>query len=1069
MRIRDQLVSPENLAWAWQKARRLYQGADGPIDIAEVAAFELDLENQLAKIGSDFQNLTYRPRPLTLLPQPKKPDENGNPRLRQSFHVDVRDQVAWIALTNVVGPILDSQMPAWSYGHRLYKAAWFEEQSDGASLLKLGPYRHSSGALYRKFKHSWPLFRRHISLTARLMVSALKDDDQLDSSEKSALNYADRPKYLTKQYWPTTDSNYLYYASIDLEQFYPKISKPAVLRGFEKYLPDYQGDQWVRTLISRMLTFTIKEAGSCLLGDEVVQPTTYKGSFEGIPTGLMVAGFLSNVAMLPLDAWTERQISKSKRIAQFRFVDDHAILAYDFEELRAWIRKYERALARLGIGPVISETKFDPKSMAEARKRSADPSIVAESAAASKIDGSHPSRLMTKTLALVSELAGADFDILSEDSRGQRLRELEWLLLADLPDREIRADTRAAFAAGRIASLVPIATGPSIELLKAWREVARLKLVPASKLAKIEGVDELEIAKSQVKVHEIIDRNKFMRNVDHYFKLVIQAFYEHPDKPRLFLRVLDYCRVTGHSGTSEILRWLASEGDGAHATLAEYLRPLAIQAIAKHIATAVVDSTDPRLLNRQKRAAGRYLRHMTHAGVRPLLVKLVLMGKGGKASDAARSNFYAACAAATDAVGSQARRPILHARFNALMREVGAPQLTAASSTWVRKTGSSIGVWVHWLDATMGHRGLEPGPNWYRTAAKHDPDLKSDWQSLRKGADVLPNSQGEYALSDGVRKLTKGDAGWLLDLTSSSFSPHPLESTPRTRVVTQLIHHLRSNGLRSDYVSGVEWIAQLREIKAANGHDPRASEWTALEVLRQLLAQIRAFPGMSIGILDELHPSNILIPRRWLAAGPVDVSQDARWTWDSWRYAAANGARQVGVSDRPIDDYRRQLPAMAGADDAEELWQQRLRGCGFLLLGLLARDFRLPADWNVRGVERDTASFVRGALEEIPVSSHTHAIIEAALLPRSAETALMRRNPWAFFGQRLVTAINDTTSDPPLIHNVDALWDAIELAQSTLQRRQISVLNHAPRQLIPMNVVQLTGSAVEVVDADIEE
>jgi hypothetical protein len=188
-RVREQLTSRENITWAWQKARRLYQSADGPVDVAEVAGFELDLERQLNLMATDFSELSYRLRPLALLPQPKKPDENGSPRLRQSFHVSVRDQVAWIALVNVVGPMLDSKMPAWSYGHRLYKAAWFEHSHEGPSHLELGPYRHSSGNLYRRFKHSWPLFRRHISLSARLMVSALGDEGQLDWSEQSALSY----------------------------------------------------------------------------------------------------------------------------------------------------------------------------------------------------------------------------------------------------------------------------------------------------------------------------------------------------------------------------------------------------------------------------------------------------------------------------------------------------------------------------------------------------------------------------------------------------------------------------------------------------------------------------------------------------------------------------------------------------------------------------------------------------------------------------------------------------------------------------------------------------------------
>jgi hypothetical protein len=35
-------------------------------------------------------------------------------------------------------------------------------------------------------------------------------------------------------------------------------------------------------------------------------------------------------------------------------------------------------------------------------------------------------------------------------------------------------------------------------------------------------------------------------------------------------------------------------------------------------------------------------------------------------------------------------------------------------------------------------------------------------------------------------------------------------------------------------------------------------------------------------------------------------------------------------------------------------------------------------------------------------------------------------------------------------------------AQLTLERNQITVLNHAPRQLVPMNIIQLTGTAVEM-------
>ena len=150
------LLLPENLLWAWRKVQRCYGMADSLFDQAEIAAFDLNLENELASIKRDFETGNWENRPIRLIPQPKKPSKEGKPRLRQYFDIAVRDQVAWIAIVNVLGPELDQKMPAWSYGNRLYRAAWYEEEpQDGRhSKLNIGPYRHSAGYLYRHFKHS---------------------------------------------------------------------------------------------------------------------------------------------------------------------------------------------------------------------------------------------------------------------------------------------------------------------------------------------------------------------------------------------------------------------------------------------------------------------------------------------------------------------------------------------------------------------------------------------------------------------------------------------------------------------------------------------------------------------------------------------------------------------------------------------------------------------------------------------------------------------------------------------------------------------------------------------------
>lgn len=1047
----------------------MYQSADGPVDWAEISAFELDLEAQLEGIASDFRRLRYKLTPLRLLPQPKKPDDAGNPRLRQSFHIAVRDQVAWIALLNVVGPTLDAKLPAWVYGHRLYKAAWFEER-EGHTHLELGPYRHTTGALYRKFKHSWPLFRRHISLTARMMVGGLDNQTQLDESELSALNYQDKPLYLTEGHWPPSPSGKLYYASIDLEKFYPLIKRAAITDGFRRYLGEYQSSPWLRTLIDRMLDFRVSKAGSVLIDANIVHPATPTGRFEGIPTGLMAAGFISNIAMLRVDRLADREIRKKRRVAQFRFVDDHAILAYSFDELCEWIRRYEKILFKAALGPKIAQEKFDPPELKDVIAGTEDEALLARVYAQAEIDGAYPTKLMTKTLALVSELAGADFDLMPQDSRSQRLRELEWLLLADLPDREIRGDTRAAFAAGRLATLVPIAYSPSTALLQAWRDVghlkAALKEAPSDEqLRKMKKA--LATAEEFAEMYERIEGGKYERRLAHYFRMIMQAFSDHPDKPRLLLRVLDYCRATGHPGIGDVLSWLKENRSGKQAPIADYLTPLVLQTLARHAVSAASAVDDQSLLERQRRAATNFLTCLALRPNRAALAEsfdaLDLQGVAGRAT---RQAFRVAVAYSAHRARSWEAKA-LSMRLAELASSVGAPPFLSNSGEWRSVTDRSLGVWVHWIETILYQsRDVAPSDLWLETASLHDPHECYDWNSLRKGPAVFPSEHFPFLRGAGLKKLKMSDSAWLLEHQQS---PHHIRLSavdPRPPLVRRVLRYLDELNGDGRYVNALDWASALRGRKHA--HDPRASEWTALQILRLLLERTQEFPrGLRLGVLDDLHPANILIPSELLADSPGGTTGLDRWTWESWRAAVAPGRTKIRVSRNPVFDYRRRESEWEGQDEPDR-WPTRLRGCGLLLLGLIARDFRLPAAWNVRGLEGDVAGFVRFRLEETPVSSHSLAIIEAALLPRSVETARMREDPWMFFGDRALLSINDTTTDPPLIANVAGLLRAIDTAQDTLRQGQISVRDHAPRQLIPMNVVQLLHAATDIEQVEIE-
>ncbi|REN12466.1 hypothetical protein DSI41_18390, partial [Mycobacterium tuberculosis] len=49
-------------------------------------------------------------------------------------------------------------------------------------------------------------------------------------------------------------------------------------------------------------------------------------TFRRIPTGLMVSGFLANAALLQVDHEVQKSLPLG-RVAHFRYVDDHVILA----------------------------------------------------------------------------------------------------------------------------------------------------------------------------------------------------------------------------------------------------------------------------------------------------------------------------------------------------------------------------------------------------------------------------------------------------------------------------------------------------------------------------------------------------------------------------------------------------------------------------------------------------------------------------------------------------------------------------------------------------------------------
>lgn len=1045
------LLLPENFLWAWRKVKRSYRMADSLYDQAEVAAFELNLEAELANIAADFAAGQWVNQPLRLVPQPKKPDKDNHPRLRQYFEVAVRDQVAWTALVNVLGPELDRKMPAWSYGNRLYRAAWYEDEpAEGRqSRLNIGPYRHAAGHLYRHFKHSWPLYRRHISLTARKMVIEEIDPLELDHGERLALEQGHGLTYLDRGYWTdlSKDGETIYAASFDLRKFYPSVRIAAILRSLEIHVDGYRDDPLLSGLVAQLLCFTVDDQGLSRDMRKCLDPEVGPGRFDGIPTGLFVGGFLANAAMLPLDLEVDRLLTTQRDIAHFRFVDDHEVLAYDFETLCEWIANYIGLLEKHGIGPEVEPDKYIPpelKWILHDKLEEKPPAPLSELSAtameAAAVSGRKPTQLMTRTLAQVSMLAAIDFDLLTEAGRGQRLEQLEWLLLANIPEHEIRSDTRMAFAAARIAALTPSLFQPSEALLKARREHETRRLSTRKGEAELAAIAALETRIAELAESETKAWSTLLRR---HFGLLFEAFATHPDKVRLFIRLLDYCRATGHDGFPKIAEWMKAQADAAHRPLKAYMAAMALHVLARHILGASIDLARTDLLHRDRQAARGFLSNLA-SGTIDILLPAAAQTDAIQGFEASAQRVFKA-ALLLGAFEVDISDPPLAAamrRRAGLHPKAGAAELAHLTS----RPDIGVGVWAHWLFATTNAYRDRPPAYWQALAQAHDPRDPLDWNSLRRYPRVLSEVAWQR-LREAPALLAADDAGWLLDAARAQREAFKLlervaSDNPAVAEVSARLDELSAS------VSLTDWVAETRKLPR---NDPRRSEWTALEIVRQVLAPLIEDDALDLDAadpdyLDIVHPENVRIPIGWETLADIALVND-HLTWEGWRTLAAKPGIRVERSG--LEDYRYRETLATG----NRGWPRRLRAIGQLLWGILRGSFELPASWNIRGQERGLIEIVAWDVERLPISSFTLAILQSCLLPRNRESALLRQFP-AWFGNLAHQADDDTAFDQP-IDGPEALNARLIEAQAMLQQHQLTVLEHAPRQLIPVRLRQI--------------
>ncbi|MDT3388514.1 MAG: RNA-directed DNA polymerase, partial [Bacteroidota bacterium] len=575
----NDIANINNLMLAWEKLEGEISHQDDWYDVMELYTYKFQLKDKLSDLHDRLVNGTFQMHPLRPLPFPKGASrtENGDIselRVRQFFHVYIEDQLVWIAYCNVIAQFVECRMPGWSFGNRTDVRVWYLDV-EGKREMQVGNYRNTRDRIYKKWSMTWPRYRKLLSLTIKLMSKGHNGQSQtnpeLSEEEKQLLEDNKRyPEqnlnYLETGYFDGFDDNQIFWAGIDIEKFYPSIKRELIVKNLLDVVYDNRQSKEFKNLTNSLLDFKIDVTG---FSQEELSTMSINvdGSYPvGLPTGLLVAGFLSNLALLGIDGQVKTWLASNHKIAHFRYVDDHVILAQDSHELVDWVRRYEELLIANGFR--INKDKIEPKPFSRILQAQGEDekSAVAE---LKGLDPFYPQPLMTVTLQKVSQMADMNVDQLTKAEFDILFADLQELLVMDISDQEIKKETRISFAVTMLSRILvhgdvdyEVLGRLKSELRKEieTKQLGDKKLIENSvwkewfyrndeypELPDIEADGEdydMTVAnEKRVKINGMLNTAAINsdRKLRYIFNLIVKAIEDVPERSRIWIRMLQYC------------------------------------------------------------------------------------------------------------------------------------------------------------------------------------------------------------------------------------------------------------------------------------------------------------------------------------------------------------------------------------------------------------------------------------------------------------------------------------------------------------------------------------------------
>lgn len=1020
--IFETICSKENLILAWRRVESSFHHGDVWYDELELAAYKFNLVKNIEDLSKSLSNGTYKMKPIKPAPYPKNKkivkdkEEHNILRVRQSFCINVEDQIVWMAVYGVLGPYFEEQMPAWSYGNRMFLNTWKNENGKWIN----GVYRTTSKLFYRKWTQGWPLYRHMLSACIKRMAfpgendEDVCDDSVLETIEENdaQVNDAFKLPYLEKDYFPKDGIHpHLYYLSIDLEKFYQTVSMDKIRN---KLLSAFSVDNPMLTaLINSITKFEVVNEGNGRIPftDEELKEMDLPSdlAFDGLPTGLIVAGALANLYILDVDLKVCEKLKNEHphHILHFRYVDDHLFISEDAEKLEDWKNWYILEIRKYGLK--VNESKTDKQPI--------------------KIDSTYPTPLITQTLQKLSEISKMPLDLLNSTEFGLVFRDLQMLLVSDFPEQEIKKGTRTSFACtmlSRLPSDINVDYDKIRQKRKEWLEyISKICLNEEANRSSLRSLifstcdnypERLDESVRKLIEKEGVDRYNSIRNAigesrkeikkieDKIFNLLVYSVKEISDKPKMWLRILDFCIYHAPKNIQNlyiVLNKIYEDGE-MHSLGYEYIVSVmnthialqALRTVSRHAAKRYKDPwkkiIDELFLEQYSQIDDKYngIRHYLYEDA-DFLVQRTRTALEKYMCGKSENSFLDSC------------------RYNGLNLD------------------SSF--WLLWHIDKLNRDKPNPDlfiPNFLAEELnKANIDSKFFVQLLFT---CVPNVSLSLFGENDFKKIK------FTRVQKESLLLAAWDQTFGNKIVDSFGLKEEKISCSSNKPSLIQWIKEVRLMEKTGVNtlsNALCSEYCATLIMSNVVSY---FCDKIENIKNKpLHPASILMKRKEC----LDVTD-----WDSW----LSPNKKISIyTKKSFSDVLYRYPSYTSNEYEPEIGA--IYGLGIIFLQLLTKEYTLPWVFNRPEYGYEWQSVLYRLLEKGKVSSTNFNIIAACLSLENRETIKLK----GIFNNVVVS--NQLVNDAK-IESLEDLLKEINKSLDELKENQISVANHETRQLVMIKI-----------------